>query len=48
VIISAEDSSGNVVWQHTWTVEEFTKLGDIGWKIIISSETNQLPATSSS
>jgi len=40
VIIQAEDSSGRVIWQKTWTGEEFVKLKDTGWKIVVSSDTS--------
>jgi hypothetical protein len=40
IVLQAEDSSGKVVWQKTWTGEEFVKLKDVGWIIVISSETN--------
>jgi hypothetical protein len=39
VILKAEDPSGNVVWQKTWTGEEFVKLKDVEWKVVVSPET---------
>jgi hypothetical protein len=41
VKLSAEDPSGKVVWQKTWDFEDFFKLEDVGWKIVVSPETNQ-------
>ena len=40
VIIRAEDSSGNIVWQKNWTADEFLELVDEGWKIVVSPETD--------
>jgi len=46
VVLKAEDPSGNIVWQRSWPFEEFWKLKDVGWKIVISPETNsQVPST---
>ena len=40
VVLKAEDPSGNVVWQKTWTGKEFGKLEDVGWKVEVSPETS--------
>jgi hypothetical protein len=40
VVLQAEDSSGKVIWQKTWTGAEFVKLKDVGWKIVVSPETS--------
>jgi len=40
VIIKAEDPSGNVVWQKSWPYDEFIKLKDVDWKIVVSPETS--------
>ena len=39
VIIKAQDPQGNIVWQKRWSDEDFWKLKDVGWKIVISPET---------
>ena len=39
VIIKAEDPSGNVVWQKSWPYDEFIKLEDVDWKIVVGPET---------
>jgi hypothetical protein len=38
VIIKAEDSSGNVVWEKSWPYDEFVKLKDVDWKIVVGPE----------
>ena len=38
--LQALDQSGNVLWQKTWTFEEFVKLEDVGWKIVVGPETS--------
>ncbi len=43
VVLKGEDASGTVVWQRSWLFEDFIKLKNVGWKITISPETNQLP-----
>ncbi len=40
ILIKTLDPSGNIVWQKSWTFEEFKKLKDVGWKIVVSPETN--------
>ncbi len=40
VLLKAEDPSGNIVWQKKWPFEEFLKLEDVGWKIVVSPETS--------
>ena len=45
VLLEGEDSSGKVVWQKTWTGAEFVKLEDSGWKIVVSPETSDQPAS---
>lgn len=40
VIIEAEGSLGNIVWQKSWSADEFLKLNDVGWKIVVSPETS--------
>jgi hypothetical protein len=40
VIIKAEDPSGNVVWEKSWPYDEFVKLKDVDWKIVIGPETD--------
>lgn len=42
VRLKATDSNGEVVWQRDLSFEDFYKLEDVGWKITISPETNQL------
>ena len=45
IILEAKDPSGNIVWKKTLTGEEFVKLRETGWKIVISPETSDvLPA----
>ncbi|MFC2018019.1 hypothetical protein ACFLTQ_01790 [Chloroflexota bacterium] len=36
VVLKAEDTSEQVVWQRTWSYEEFLDLEDVDWKITIS------------
>jgi hypothetical protein len=43
VILKGEDTSGVILWQKSWLFEDFIELEDVGWKITISPETNQLP-----
>lgn len=43
VVLKGEDASVTVLWQRSWAFEEFLKLKDVGWKITLSPETNQLP-----
>lgn len=38
VILKAEDPSGKVVWEKSWPYEEFKKLEDVDWKIIIEPQ----------
>jgi hypothetical protein len=38
VIIKAEDSSENVVWEKSWPYDEFVKLKDVDWKIVVGPE----------
>ena len=40
VLLRDGDPAGNVVWQKSWPFEEFLKLRDVGWKIVISPETS--------
>jgi hypothetical protein len=40
VIIKAENPSGNVVWQKSWLYDEFIKLEDVDWKIVVGPETS--------
>lgn len=40
VLIKAEDPTGVVVWQKSWSFDDFLKLKDVGWKIVISPETS--------
>lgn len=40
VLLKAEDPSGNIVWQKKWTFDEFLRLEEVGWKIVVSPETN--------
>jgi len=40
MLIKAEDPSGNVVWHKSWSFDEFLKLKDVGWKIVVSPETS--------
>ena len=42
VIIQAEDLQRNIIWQRSWTREEFLKINDVKWNIIVSPETNEL------
>lgn len=42
VVIKGLDSSDAVVWQRSWPFEDFYKLKNVGWKITVSPETNQL------
>jgi hypothetical protein len=42
VILEAHDQFGSLIWEKTWTGADFVKLKDLGWKVTISSETNQL------
>ena len=39
--LTATDPSDKVVWQKTWTYEEFIKLEEVGWKIVVGPETSQ-------
>ena len=40
MLVKAEDALGNIVWQKKWTFDEFVKLKDVGWKIVVSPETS--------
>jgi len=41
IVLQAEDPSGKVVWQKTWSGQEFGKLATSGpFNIIVSPETN--------
>lgn len=40
VVLRAEDPLGNVTWQRSWTGKEFSKLKDVGWRIVVSPETS--------
>jgi hypothetical protein len=40
ILLKAQDPSGNIVWEKSWPFDEFLKLKDVGWKIVISPETN--------
>ena len=39
VLLKAEDPTGNIIWQKIWPFEEFVKLEEVGWKIVVSPET---------
>ena len=41
IVLRAQDSSGNVVWKKAWPFEEFVKLEQVGWKILVSPETSE-------
>lgn len=38
VELRADDLLGNVIWQKTWSGQEFLKLKDSGWEIDINSQ----------
>ena len=40
ILLKAQDSSGMIVWQKRWSFEDFLKLKDVGWKIVVSPETS--------
>ncbi|MBM4462210.1 MAG: hypothetical protein FJ012_02590 [Chloroflexi bacterium] len=35
VVLKAEDPSGQVIWQRSWSFKEFRELKKVGWKITI-------------
>ena len=39
VVLRAEDPGGKVVWEKSWPFDEFRKLEDVGWKIVIGPDT---------
>jgi hypothetical protein len=39
--LKAEDPAGSVVWQKSWSKDEFWDLKKEGWRIVISPETNE-------
>lgn len=40
VILKAEDPSGKIVWQKSWSFHEFLQLEKVGWRITVSPETS--------
>ncbi|MBM4462211.1 MAG: hypothetical protein FJ012_02595 [Chloroflexi bacterium] len=40
VVLKAEDPSGQVIWQRSWSFKEFLELKKVGWKITISPESD--------
>lgn len=38
--VAAEDPAGIVVWQKSWSMDEFYDLRHEGWRIVISPETD--------
>lgn len=38
--LKAKDVVGSVVWQKSWSLDDFYDLRKEGWKIVISPETN--------
>ncbi len=38
--VTADDLAGNVVWQKSWSMNEFYDLRKEGWRIVISPETD--------
>ncbi len=43
VVLKAADSSEQVIWQGTWSYEEFTELEDVDWEITIPPPTDSVP-----
>jgi len=39
--LEAKDPAGNVVWQRSWSMDEFYDLRKAEWRIVISPETNE-------
>ncbi len=39
VLLKAKDPAGNIVWQKSWSFNEFYKLKEVSWKIVVSPET---------
>jgi hypothetical protein len=39
VFLKAADPSGNIVWQNTWSGEDFFKLDEKGFKVVIDPRT---------
>ena len=37
--VTAEDPAGSVVWQKSWSLDDFYDLKKEGWRIVISPET---------
>ena len=40
--LKATSSTGEIVWQKDISYEDFYKLQDVGWKITISTQMNQV------
>ncbi len=38
--LDAKDPTGNVVWQKSWSMDDFWDLKKEGWRIVISLETD--------
>jgi hypothetical protein len=38
--LKAEDPAGSVMWQKSWSRDDFYDLKKEGWRIVISPETN--------
>jgi len=41
ITLMAKDPVGNVLWQKSWAYDEFIKLAEVGWKIVVGPETSQ-------
>lgn len=41
ILVTAEDSAGSIVWQKSWSMDDFYALRKDGWRIVISPETDE-------
>ena len=39
IILKAVDEDGNIVWEKSWSFEEFRELEEVDWKVVVSPET---------
>ena len=39
VNLIAQDSSNTLVWQNAWSYQDFLKLSQSGWKVLLSQDT---------
>ncbi|MGD9394233.1 MAG: hypothetical protein PVJ81_04715 [Dehalococcoidia bacterium] len=40
ILLEAVDEADNIAWQRSWSFEEFLKLRDVEWNIVVSPETS--------